>query len=296
MWFVYNWITFGSPVPQAVPGYRTFGPLGMGFDPAHIPFAYYSLSVWQAIKLITFVSPFSEFIRLVSGHRIGDHVVALTAVAVALVAGFVIRKRWKSLLGQDKARLGMFCRIFMPYAIIMLLAYSLYVLGMIYYPRYFAPLLAGMIIIALVMFGKPFVEGRFLKLKYTGIAAAFIFMALIYVTPYPQFGYPFPRVAERINEIVKPGERIGVFQAGMISYFVHNPSINLDGKLNNTVIPYLKEQRLAEYLKQENIKYIGDRKQLLKMMFWPTLDHGKEVGKFDLLFSEGDYDFYRVSF
>lgn len=54
------------------------------------------------------------------------------------------------------------------------------------------------------------------------------------------------------------------WNAGVISYFSGKPLVNLDGLANNEVYPYLRENRLLDYLKQRKVRYILDYASMIE--------------------------------
>lgn len=60
-----------------------------------------------------------------------------------------------------------------------------------------------------------------------------------------------------------PGEKFGSWNSGMIGYFSNKKVVNLDGLVNNSVIPYIEDGKLLEYLNTENIRFIVDYEVML---------------------------------
>jgi hypothetical protein len=52
--------------------------------------------------------------------------------------------------------------------------------------------------------------------------------------------------------------KVGAWNAGIVSYFSKSNVINLDGLTNDEVLPYIKENRLFDYLQQRGINYLVD--------------------------------------
>ncbi len=52
--------------------------------------------------------------------------------------------------------------------------------------------------------------------------------------------------------------RVGAWNAGIIGYFAGGAVVNLDGLVNDAVVPFVRNGRLGEYLEKENIRYIMD--------------------------------------
>lgn len=61
-----------------------------------------------------------------------------------------------------------------------------------------------------------------------------------------------------IREHIPTGEKIGAFNCGIFSYFSGRTVVNLDGVINDSVIPALEEHRLFSYLQDEGIAYLID--------------------------------------
>jgi hypothetical protein len=61
-----------------------------------------------------------------------------------------------------------------------------------------------------------------------------------------------------IREHVRPDERVGAFNCGIFSYFSGRTIVNLDGVMNDDVIPALEQRCLFQYLRDEQIVYLVD--------------------------------------
>lgn len=55
--------------------------------------------------------------------------------------------------------------------------------------------------------------------------------------------------------------RVGGFNSGIVSFYSERRVVNLDGVMNDSVIPALKNKSLAAYLDQEGITYLTDIKE-----------------------------------
>lgn len=58
--------------------------------------------------------------------------------------------------------------------------------------------------------------------------------------------------------------KYGSWNAGIISYFSGKPLINLDGLTNDEVVPYIKSNKLIEYINLKQIKFLIDYEDMLK--------------------------------
>ncbi|MCB1196372.1 hypothetical protein KDK77_09325 [bacterium] len=65
-------------------------------------------------------------------------------------------------------------------------------------------------------------------------------------------------MAKIINQKVPQNEFVGSFNAGIYSAFSGRTVTNLDGVANHSILPFLKNGGLLQYLEQENIRYIVD--------------------------------------
>ena len=63
---------------------------------------------------------------------------------------------------------------------------------------------------------------------------------------------------ERIDRLVPEHVRIGAFNAGIPGYFSRRRIINLDGLVNDAVVPYWQAKRFDQYLTDANIGVIYD--------------------------------------
>jgi hypothetical protein len=57
--------------------------------------------------------------------------------------------------------------------------------------------------------------------------------------------------------------KIGAWNAGIVSWFSQKKIINLDGLVNDNIYPYLVENDLLSYVKNNKIKYLIDYKAML---------------------------------
>ncbi|UCD57029.1 MAG: glycosyltransferase family 39 protein [Candidatus Hydrogenedentota bacterium] len=64
--------------------------------------------------------------------------------------------------------------------------------------------------------------------------------------------------AKWLKEHVDDEVWVGSFNAGIIGYMSERKVVNLDGLVNNSVVPYLKERRLWDYILERDIEYLVD--------------------------------------
>jgi hypothetical protein len=64
--------------------------------------------------------------------------------------------------------------------------------------------------------------------------------------------------AQWVKENVEEDAWVGSFNAGIIGYMSGKKVANLDGLVNNSVVSYLKERRLWDYVKKREMAYLVD--------------------------------------
>jgi hypothetical protein len=63
---------------------------------------------------------------------------------------------------------------------------------------------------------------------------------------------------EPVDRLTPPGARIGCFNAGIPGYYSHRRIINLDGLVNNAIVPYWRTKTFNRYLVDAHISAIYD--------------------------------------
>ncbi len=114
----------------------------------------------------------------------------------------------------------------------------------------------------------PYDFSRLLKDRRGKLAAAFL--AVVVLSGYSLNGYNgwkkgmYPwqteqlMAAEWVKKNIADDEWVGGFNSGIIGYMSEKKVINLDGLANNSVVPYLRERRLWDYIKERKISYLVD--------------------------------------
>ncbi len=85
---------------------------------------------------------------------------------------------------------------------------------------------------------------------------------------------------EMINTKVPPGDLTGAFNSGYLQYFTDRRVINLDGLVNNEVLPYYKSRKGLEYLRLRNIRWLIDTPAYLAGLFGPYFGSKAESSLF----------------
>lgn len=78
----------------------------------------------------------------------------------------------------------------------------------------------------------------------------------------PVISYPWQRdfydSQEGFERLVPPGEAIGCFNAGIPAFFSRRRIVNLDGLVNASVVPYLRDRDFERYFSDQGIHYVAD--------------------------------------
>ena len=100
-------------------------------------------------------------------------------------------------------------------------------------------------------------------------------VAILFLSGWRVRAEPF-RLAERsyvilhiVNNIVPPGDPVGVFNSGFVQYFTDRKVFNLDGLVNNEVLDYYRERRELDYLQEKNIGWVVDLHTYITRLFGP---------------------------
>lgn len=81
---------------------------------------------------------------------------------------------------------------------------------------------------------------------------------------------------EIVNGQIPAEDRVGIFNSGYLQYFTDRKVINLDGLVNNEVLPYYRKHKGIEYLRKRNIAWLVDRSIYLGAVFGPYLGPAAE--------------------
>jgi len=110
----------------------------------------------------------------------------------------------------------------------------------------------------------------------------------------------FARGAEWVNRNLPPGTPVGVFNAGIIGYYSTQPILNLDGIVNDSVLPALRERQLLAYMDSQGTSYVLDQSWSVRfdyLSFWGGADGIKRLEAVALLPDkevDGNVEVFRV--
>ncbi len=106
--------------------------------------------------------------------------------------------------------------------------------------------------------------------------------------------FAFLAAAEWINTHIPEGVRVGSLNSGIIGYFTHGRTVNLDGLVNNKAHEAIVNKRLYEYASKDlGLKYIVDFDRAISFKFvesWGPRDFKKHFEPITLIYGGKDYD------
>jgi len=125
-----------------------------------------------------------------------------------------------------------------------------------FYMRYSSPLVIPVVVAMAILISKRVAESKILFFTITTIFVV-SFLGWAYLSLHTgRIGVSFPVTAGFIQEYYS-GKKVGAFQSGVIGFF--NPNvINLDGKVNQTALDYTAQDKIHEYIDNEQIDILID--------------------------------------
>jgi hypothetical protein len=150
--------------------------------------------------------------------------------------------------------------------LLLMLLYFLFASVPFFFLRYLSPLFVITIPILLITIANYF-EERNVNYKRTLIVIALLFFGVnVFVgLHYNKNGTSLAVRAGFIEDNFAQAKKIGIFQSGIAGYYFDNV-INLDGKMNNNVLSYLRSQRLETYLDSMNINIMMEWRETFDIL------------------------------
>jgi len=175
---------------------------------------------------------------------------------------------------RDRVHLRLALGLWGANALTMTVAYTAVVLGPWFFQRYAAPIGVFFNLLLLVAAWRLLSGTRLARaaapLVASGIALGFL--ALVWQGSYrwivagdrvvPDDG--FFRAAETIDRQLPPQARIGAFSAGLIAYYVRQPVVALDGKVNREARRAIEEGRMFDFVCRSGVEYIADWEKMIR--------------------------------
>lgn len=139
----------------------------------------------------------------------------------------------------------------------LVIIYALFFWAIHFYQRYTLPLvIPATVILAFVLSSYHKKQPYVLQWAILSFMPAFFMIWAFLSLHTGRIGNPLTVSAGYISDHLG-SQKVGVFQSGIIGYF--NPNvINLDGKMNYDVLPYIQKDSIEAYIDYENIAYIVD--------------------------------------
>jgi hypothetical protein len=113
--------------------------------------------------------------------------------------------------------------------------------------------------------------GRWGAVLGTGVPGLLLLLTLLAAYNFyrePPIHYPWQRdyyaSQAGFEKLVPPGEAIGCFNAGIPAFFGHRRIVNLDGLVNDSVVPYYRARNLERYFADQGIHYLADESLCLE--------------------------------
>ncbi len=100
------------------------------------------------------------------------------------------------------------------------------------------------------------------------IPLSFVFVIYLFSGSKAVLSAPWPHQAGMMNaglyvRTLDGNSRFAAWNAGIVSYFSEKPLVNIDGLTNDEVLPYIKSNKLMDYLKLKKIDYVVDYQIML---------------------------------
>ncbi len=228
------------------------------FAPVYAGYVVEFTSAWarQVPLLLPVTLPLFALLPL------GAALAASTALAGAAAAALILWAR------RGPEPLRRLTAMWVAYAVLMTVGYSCVVLGPWFYQRYGAPVAVTFHILLLAA-GAAWLEKvrrvRALQMV-AALGIALGFGALMVEGSYrwivsgpsvvPDDGWY--RAVATIDRMVPPGARVGVFSAGLVTYYARQPVLALDGKVSGAARRAMEAGEMLEYVCREDIEYVVD--------------------------------------
>ena len=149
------------------------------------------------------------------------------------------------------------------FVLLLVAAYALYVFGDHYFYRYLHP--AVWVTLAAVLSALTLLPRRARLFLCAAFAVVFAGNAVVelrsMLDTQKRNDWGRLQVAAKASLVLSPGERVGAFQSGYVSYWDEDPAhpaVNLDGVVNGRAYEALRDQRLPAYLAEEHVRYVID--------------------------------------
>lgn len=197
---------------------------------------------------------------------------------VPVVAGLAIVGSALTFAPREFLRRLNDARFVFVFLALLFVAYAGYIFGPWFFRRYLAPFMVGYLVLLASALAalEPVIKMRWpwLAARRASFAALLVLVwplywlakniAFVIEEPVPARHY---NVAIWLNQHTRPEAVIGVFQSGIIGYFLERRFHDLDGKVNLEALAALREERIDEYVVEHRIDYVVDFQEVLDPLF-----------------------------
>jgi hypothetical protein len=272
----FGWLNLQPIWPELSAGARQF-------DPAHVPAVYHAdvatklgftflleSPLLAPIRVNVPAGPWAELDRYLPYSLFCLQPALATALLLAAAISVAARRRSRTRLvpiddDPPRTSLRTLCGI---YLLLFGVGYTFYSPAHWYFNRY----LLGPIVLSMIwglVEARPIFSRSDRRLAGLVTALAIVgcqllqwqFFASLRWSEAPAAG--FLASWRGIGARVDPQARVGAFQAGIYGYFAGREVVNLDGKVNQDAFAAIRNKRLHEYIRAQNIHYILDRDWIL---------------------------------
>jgi hypothetical protein len=187
---------------------------------------------------------------------------------------------------------------------LLLAAYSLYVFGWWFYPRYLFPKTVVMSLFLAVFYDAVVLRSGLARSRsartFFGAALALLLAAQLtfggayFLLRGNEAFAAYYEAALRLNRLpLEKTDRVGAFQSGILGYFARPTVIGLDGVVNEDAHVALREGTLFDYLRRERIVLLTDAPGILETLCRTDPSYAACRPKLKLLHRDG-FDLYSL--
>jgi len=261
-WTLYSWLAFGDPVPKSAEASRLLA----HYASARTPAGMWAANLGRAATTLAYRNDPLLGTLTLAGERVLSASAAQALSTAATLLG--------AMLLAAGLRLTRLAGVRLLFAAAALLAwlYPVVVPANWFYPRY--------LVLVTLLFAGVYAEllarlsaaGPRWRRASTACVALFLVGCLGLDTHYLRTAHPHAAYQGAIDWIERETDarhdRIGIYQAEIVPYYIENRFINLDGKCNADAMQALIEKRAFDFAREAGVDYIVDRNDVLNALLF----------------------------
>lgn len=232
------------------------------FIPFYFQNALEFISAW--VRQVPLFYPVTMPIFALTSIETATQLTAFLGVLLATISFFAVAK-----YGEPKAKT--LTLMWGSWALMMLIAYALFIQAPWFYQRYAAPLGVVFNLVAIITLSSIASRTRIRAaiMPAAGVMILIGFMLLIWRGSYRWMAFEeiaddgFYRTAKFINAELPSSARVGVFSAGLIGYYADKPVVALDGKVNEGARKALAAGEMFAFICDRDIDYVADWEKMI---------------------------------